>query len=161
MRRFASLLDQLAFPIKRSLSIGCGSYPEFASLYECHPRALHIGLDRDMFALKGNAGFQPFLDQQPALIQANGLRLPFACKFDLILIRHPDVAKLSESWTTILQQIPFYLEKVLLITTYSLDEYEFVRHRVTLPAYPLNENALTPVDLVGHDKFVLAYQVSP
>jgi hypothetical protein len=130
--RFASILAQL--PIgTRQLSIGCGAFEESACLPDC------IGID-----VEAGCGH----------VQADGRWLPFACPFDLTIIRHPDVARNPAAWGSILQAYP----GLLLVTLYSPDEVDFVRQHVSRRRYPISERRLAPVDATGRDKFVLVFQ---
>ncbi|MBZ0308017.1 MAG: hypothetical protein K8I82_18260, partial [Anaerolineae bacterium] len=83
------------------------------------------------------------------------VHLPFACTFGLILIRHPDVNKYPDRWKTIFETLPAYLNGVLLVTTYTLDELCFVKNQLQLPPVPFAEAPLAPVDLVGRDRYYI------
>ena len=145
--RFAALLDQLTLPEipRRTLSIGCGAFTEYALLHQRWRGWLHLGIDWDREALR--------TAPQETVIVADAQQLPFACDFGLILIRHPDVIKCPHNWTAIIQQAPRFLahEGVLLITTYSLQEWDFVQRIIKLQT--IDTANLPPIDLVGRDKF--------
>lgn len=129
----------------RLLNIGCGAFVEAPALRKLLPGWAVIGLD--IVRLKKNSAW---------LIQADAVHLPFACKFGLILVRHPDVNKYPERWKTIFENLPAYLDGVLLVTAYTFDEIEFVRNHLDLPPISVSEPPLAPVDLVGRDKYYVS-----
>lgn len=147
--RLLGLIKQLpidAHTTPRLLNIGCGAFVEAPALEQMLPHWTIIGLD-----------IVPLKQKPVVQIQADGLRLPFNCEFGLILIRHPDVAKYPERWKAIFENLSPYLNGALLITTYTIDEADFVRRRVKLPRLMLYESKLSPVNLAGQDKFFAAY----
>lgn len=154
LARLESLLARLPVPPAppRSLSIGCGSFAEYSLLANRWGAWLHVGLDWDRTAL-GEA------QHEAGRLNANALHLPFACRFALILIRHPDVARYPQQWGAILGDVPRWLVQngVLLITTFTAAELSFAQVYCSLPRLALAELSLAPPNLVSHDRFFLAY----
>jgi hypothetical protein len=143
LQRLASILAQLPLPnpLTHSLSIGCGYFSESILLEERFPAALHVGLD---------IYFTELLQGQ-AVLQADGRALPFARqRFDLLLIRHPDIDRRPQTWATILPCLGEYLtpQGVALVTLYSASESDFVRDHLALPALCLPEAQLHSVNIV-------------
>jgi hypothetical protein len=153
--RFASILHQLHLvdDPPRSLNIGCGDFPEFKHLRDHRPAWTHIGLDPDLNALRRASHASPRLC-------ADGVRLPFAITFSLLVIRHPDVARNRAAWQGIFVDVPQLLARdaLLLVTSYDLDEIEFAQQSIRLRYVPLNEARLAPPDLAGRDRFALVFR---
>lgn len=147
--RLESILHQLKIPstaTPRLLNIGCGAFVESALLREFFPAWTMIGLD--IIRLKKKSVWQ---------VQADAVHLPFACTFGLILIRHPDVNKYPERWKAVLENLPHFLDGILLVTTYTFDELSFVRGCTHLPQTLISEQSLSAVPFAGEDKFFVAY----
>ena len=153
VKRFASILAGLRPPSypARSLELGCGPFATHSILQARFPGWLHAGLEIDADELRP-ARSRP-------VILADAQRLPFCAAFALILIRHPDVALHPDGWSAVLAGCPRVLVDggILVATTYSLEEREFVRRRVALERCVVDETALAPVNLAGEDRCVLAY----
>jgi SAM-dependent methyltransferase len=153
-QRLAKVLQNLPIPPspQRTLNIGCGEFHEAEFFCQHWAGWLHIGLDWDYLALD---------NASPAVgrIQANALYLPFACDFSLILIRHPNIPHHPDNWSRILQNIPARLAPrgILLVTAYHLDERDFIHRHVSLPTQSIGPHDLAPLDLVGRDRYLLAY----
>jgi hypothetical protein len=157
MERLASIIQVLPVPdhIPYTLNIGCGEFSESNLFQQMWSGWLHIGIDLDHDALR----------QSPptiARIQSNAKQLPFPLgfRFGFILIRHPDIARSGESWSVIFHTIPAYLAQggILLLTFYTLDEYDFAAHRINLERMSIKPQLLAPLGLVGRDKHILAYR---
>lgn len=150
--RFASILAALPIPNRppRSLSLGCGVFPELPILRERWADWLHIGVDVDGGVLR-----------QGVRVQAHAARLPFACDFSLIIIRHPDIARWRAGWRAVLTTAPRYLARggVLLATSYTLDEHEFIC--AAQPLLQMPPALFLPPDLAGRDRYVAVYVCQP
>lgn len=154
MSRFASILNQLPIPIypPRSLSVGCGAFLEYDDLCTFRPDWLHLGVDQDRIMLR----------KRLPVIVAEAPHFPFDCLFSLVIVRHPDLDKTPENWQIIFDHLPSLITRggFLLITTYTYAEYQTVIDNLPWPAYPLDLVTLTPPDLVGSDRYVLAFMMS-
>jgi len=155
MSRFASILSQLSIPAypRRSLSVGCGAFLEYGDLGAFRPDWLHLGLDQDRVVLR----------KRLPVIVAEAPYFPFACLFALVIVRHPELDKTPENWRIIFDHLPPLIAPggFLLITTYTYAEYQVVIDYISRPAYPLDLVALAPPDLVGSDRYVLAFKAFP
>jgi hypothetical protein len=82
--------------------------------------------------------------------------------YDLLVMRHPDIARFPDQWRGVLGQVAHWLtaDGLIIITTYSLDEVQFVKsllqQLVTLSAdAPYTSK---PLDLQGNDRYIVAYR---
>jgi hypothetical protein len=86
-------------------------------------------------------------------------------QYDLLVIRHPDIARRTDEWSRVLRQGVRSLspDGHIVVTTYSLDEIEFVwsvfpdQSVSLIPGAPYTSTAL---DLQGNDRYIAAYQRS-
>lgn len=148
-QRLIAFLQQLPFlpSTGRLLSVGCGAFDEASALRKVFPHWHCIGVDIDPLAR--------------ATLRADGCRLPFARKplFDLILVRHPDVALRGAAWQTILSELPRFLMPAawLVVSTYSADEVQ--RLRQIAPFLQMASTANLPaINLLGQERHMLTYQ---
>jgi hypothetical protein len=159
--RLSSALNQLP-QSARVLEIGCGDCNgvPLASI----AGALYIGVDIDLAALHRAIHCQPAINQTALhFIQADIAHLPLRAQFDLILVRHPDIDKQRRAWECILAGIAPLLASTgtLLVTTYSVAEMETIDGWLAatgLIRLPLDAARLADTDLIGRDRFVIAYQ---
>jgi trans-aconitate methyltransferase len=139
----------------RLLNVGCGAYHSAEALREALPGWAHYGVDLDGEALRRARHQTPDL----RLVQADARRLPALLRtsFGLILIQHPDLYQCRAAWNQIIPALPALLAPggALLIALYASEEVDIIRTLALPPAYPLN--GLAPVDLAGHDRFLLAF----
>ncbi len=141
--------------VRWALDAGCGACPPARTLHELFPAAVLLGIDRDPFVLRG----KPFL----RLIVGDVARLPLArsVRFDLILIRHPDVDRHLERWRQASMGLPGWLrpEGRMLVSCYAAHEVETMRAALLAGgARPLDiDVGLPPVDLAGQDRYVLGF----
>jgi SAM-dependent methyltransferase len=158
--RLRSILAQL--PLRglpaRALDVGCGAFPSAEALRETLPGWTIYGLDRDGEALRRARQEAPFL----RLIRADARDLPglLRATFGLIVVRHPDLFRYRAAWSQIIAALPGLLAPggALLIALHAPEEVEIVRALDLPPALPLDDFALPPADLAGHDRFALAYR---
>ena len=147
--RIESILAELPCP-QLVLELGCGSDDAAAQYFSrACPRTRWIGIDRDVTRLASLPHW---------VVQADIRRLPLWAQADLVVIRHPDIDRRPVDWQAALAVVPHLLVKggLLLITTYSLHEYETIGKWVgKLPFQPrkLEEMSLAAADLVGRDRF--------
>jgi SAM-dependent methyltransferase len=139
----------------RVLNVGCGIYPSARTLREALPGWALYGVDLDGEALRRARRQTPDLH----LIQADARCLPALLRtsFGLIVVRHPDLYGSRAAWSQIISALPALLtpRAALLITVYAPEEAEVIRALTLPPAYPLD--GLAPVDLAGHDRYVLVF----
>ena len=157
LARLRSLLAQLPLDSlpPRALEVGCGAYPAARVLAEVLPGWVLYGIDCDGEALRHARQEAPSL----RLLQADALQLPglLCARFGLILVRHPDLYRHLDTWRAIIGGLPSLLPPrgVLVITLYTPEEVDAIHLPGLPPLFPLDENALAPVDLDGRDRFVV------
>jgi trans-aconitate methyltransferase len=155
--RLRSALTQipLAGLPPRLLNVGCGAYHSAGVLREVLPGWRRYGVDLDGEALRCARDHTPDL----RLVQADARSLPALLRtlFGLILVRHPDLYQCRAAWNQIIPALPALLPPggALLVALYTPEEVDIIRALAPLPAYPLN--GLAPVDLAGHDRYLLAF----
>lgn len=139
----------------RVLNVGCGSFPSAGELRAALPGWTLYGVDID-----GAALCRAYRANGVRLIQADATALPLALqvRFGLVLVRHPDVFR-RRAWAEIIPRLPALLAPggLLLIMVYAPEEVRLIRSLPLLPDYPLDEDNLAAADLVGRDRFVLAF----
>jgi hypothetical protein len=137
------------------LELGCGAFRE-APLYSVVFGTVQIiGIDR----------YLPYAIPDALCIQADAAQLPFSRRFDLIVIRHPDVDRHPDAWFAAITLTPDHLNDggLLLITTYSAGEAIQARDWLkTTPLIPVTPNPMNEPDipapnLSGRDRFVWLY----
>ncbi len=155
--RLISVLRQLP-PPRRVLDLGCGDCRDAAAYYESgwSPDTLLVGLDLDFHTLRqtNKRAIHP--------VQADLMHLPLRARFDLILVRHPDVARQPAAWEFALNHLIGWLADPgsVLITTYSVLEVDTLRGWLagnTLKLLALDTSRLAAPGLAGRDRFVMAY----
>jgi SAM-dependent methyltransferase len=148
------------------LEIGCGDCDgvPLASI----AGALYVGVDIDLAALhmailRRAIHCQSTINQTALhFIQADIAHLPLRAHFDLILVRHPDVDRHRAAWERAFRGIVPLLTRagILIVTTYSVAETETIRGwlgTTGLIHLPLDTGRLAETDLIGRDRFVIAY----
>lgn len=143
------------------LELGCGNSADALRFYAIARDAvpLLVGVDHD-FAVLRNADRSAI-----HLLQADIAHLPFCTQFDLVIARHPDIDRHASAWQKALIHGPDLLNKdgILLLTTYSLSEYERVKDWLMsskLADLPLAIEHLAPPGLQGRDRFILSWRNS-
>lgn len=140
------------------LNIGCGAFEPARELRQLLPGALIVGVDVAWWLLQPNPNAH--------IIAADGVHLPFRTshRFDLIIIRHPDVHQRQKSWAHLLGNIHQHLseEGKLLISCYTSYELSII-HQILPAMLQQNvsihkKNDLSPPGLVGHDRHLLIAQ---
>jgi hypothetical protein len=121
--------------------------------------ALYIGVDIDLAALRRTARQQ----QTFWPIQADITCLPLRSQFDLILVRHPDADRHRRVWERAFAGMEHLLTSagIVIATTYSVAEMETIDGWLAATALirlPLDTARLADTDLIGRDRFVIAYQ---
>lgn len=161
MLRLASALIQLpaAHP-SRALDVGCGDCVSLYALRHARPGWTFVGLDLDCTALRLAHQRDPDL----RLICADARTLPglLRAHFGLILVRHPDLFRRAAVWRAVIARLPALLAPggTLLITVYAPEDLDRLAG-LALPApLALDERALAPVDMAGHDRYVRAYRAA-
>lgn len=141
--------------VRWALDAGCGAFPTARTLEELFPAAVLLGIDRDPFALRGKPSLR--------LIVGDVARLPLArsVRFDLILIRHPDVDRHRQVWQQACLLLPGWLRPGgrVLVSCYAAHEVEAVREMLRAGgALPVTlAGSLPPVDLSGQDRYLLGF----
>jgi SAM-dependent methyltransferase len=189
LARFSTALTALPLDparVRRVLEVGCGTFATAAILRGAFPAALVIGVDHDPGVLRSQPGTAVLVQNLMTCLESRGsntgepggfiqgisldctlaadaARLPLAAhvRFDLIVVRHPDVARLPDRWRAVCAALPGRLTRqgVVLITTYTPDEQAWMQtalRRHGLLPQPVSPD-LAPVDLAGHDRFVRVY----
>jgi SAM-dependent methyltransferase len=155
--RLISVLRQLP-PPRRALDLGCGDCRDAAAYYESGwtPDTLLVGLDLDFHTLHqaNKSAIHP--------VQADLTRLPLRARFDLILVRHPDVARQPAAWEFALNHLIDWLADpgFALITTYGVSEVDSLRGWIAgsaLKPLALDTSRLAAPGLAGRDRFVMVY----
>ncbi|MBN1964951.1 MAG: hypothetical protein JW910_09905 [Anaerolineae bacterium] len=150
---------QALFPdpagVRRVLNLGCGAFPEANLLRQCFPAAQLLGIDRDHRALRAVPGV--------ALLVGEGERLPFGdeVRFELVLVRHPDVDRDSVAWGRVGAAVPARLvgNGRVLVSCYAAHEGAVLRDGLLRGgAVPLAlPGGLPAVDLAGRDRILLVF----
>lgn len=158
LRSVVSALSTANLP-PRLLSVGCGVYPCAATLHGARPGWTLWGIDRDGAALREARRRDPLL----RLVQADVRTLPglLVGGFGLVLVRHPDLFR-SAGWAVVLPGLRGLVAPggALVITLYALDEAEMVRRLGLVGSDPAgDEAAFAPVDMAGHDRYVVVVRV--
>jgi SAM-dependent methyltransferase len=158
--RLRSILRALGFGWPRTaLDLGCGAGDAARICHALWPAASIIALDIDARALRH---LRPGARLWP--LQADLRALPLAGRFDLVIARHPDVHRYSIAWHAGLWAATGLLGAggILLVTAYEPDEIARVRgwlaQHPDLYAFDPPAEAIGPPDLVGHDRFYMAYR---
>ena len=157
--RLRSALAQ--FPIAdlppRALNVGCGEFPAAAVLRQARPGWTLYGLDRDEVALHRAHRDDPAL----RLVCADARDTPYIlrARFGLVLVRHPDIFRDRAVWAVALPRLITLLAAggTLLITCYTAEESALIAALDLPPALALDEDALAPPNLAGHDRYIHAY----
>jgi hypothetical protein len=95
------------------------------------------------------------------LVEADVQRLPFATKFDLIIIRHPDLDRHYDAWHSAIFNLPVTPNGIVVITVYSTAEAERVRDwfsALQFSPLQLDTSRLHPIHLDGRDRFIFVYR---
>ena len=141
----------------RVLNVGCGDFPAAGALHQARPTWTLYGLDRDEAALRRARQADPSL----RLICADARDAPhiLRARFGLVLVRHPDIFRDRAMWAVALPRLVTLLAAggVLLITCYTAEESALIAALDMPPMLALDESALAPPNLAGHDRFLHAY----
>jgi hypothetical protein len=82
--------------------------------------------------------------------------------YDLVVIRHPDIARFPDQWIGILGQVAHWItaDGLIIITTFSLDEVQCVKSLLQQPVTLSADSPYTskPLDLQGNDRYIVAYR---
>ncbi len=157
LSRFGNFIKNLPLhPVNRILELGSAEGQSTETLMARYPAAAIYGVDDDLAALQRvPPPMQPIL--------ADVRALPFNMRFDLIVIRHPDIDRSSQAWEQAIRGTPALLAPggLLIVTCYSLPEAERLRGWLdALPLMPMKlPETLSAPDLSGRDRFIfsLAY----
>lgn len=144
----------------RLLSVGCGLYPCGPTLHGARPTWALWGIDRDGAALRSARQRDPSLRLVRADVRSlPGLLRPLVGGFGLVLVRHPDLFR-SAGWAAVLPDLRALAAPggALVITLYAPDEAEMVR-RLGLTQGAQDQSMYAPVDMAGHDRFVIVCPV--
>jgi SAM-dependent methyltransferase len=158
LARLRSILAQLPLADlpPRLLNVGCGVFPSARLVRDVLPAWALYGLDLDGTALRRARRDTPSL----RLVQADAKDLPglLRARFGLVVVRHPDVHR-RPAWCRIVPRLPALLAPggLLLITLYAPEEVDTVRALNLPPARLLDESALAPSALAGHDRYALVF----
>lgn len=145
------------------VDLGCGAAQDELHYRSLWPDAVIVGLDSDRLAALGwRQGLRG--DERFFFVRGDAARPPLASRFDIVLVRHPDLSQRSEGWRKALAATVGLLSVrgALLVTTYSLPESEWVRRwldaETDLASLALDEALLAPVGMSGRDRYALAYR---
>jgi hypothetical protein len=160
--RLESLLRCLPVP-RYAVDLGCGAAQDALVYRAAWPEVVIIGLDSDRLA---GLGWRQGLrgDERLFFVRGDATSPPLAPRFDVVLVRHPDLNRRLEGWRLALPAAAGLLriDGVLLVTTYSLSEIERARRwldpETALTPLVLNPVMLAPVGLSGRDRYALAYR---
>ncbi len=160
LARLHGALAQL-FPdpdvVHRVLNVGCGSFPSARVLRQLFPSALLLGIDLHATTWRRAAGLH--------LIAADAVRLPLAghVRFDLILLRHPDVDRRPAHWREVCAGLPGRLKNGgrILASCYTGHEAAFCRAGILAAGDVLPISSIlaspAPPNLAGQDRLLLAF----
>ena len=155
--RLVSVLRQLPAP-RRVLDLGCGDCRDVVAYYESGWLAdTHVvGIDLDFRGLAKIGG------RTIHLAQADFRQLPLSASFDLILIRHPDIARNKVAWQYAVKQLSEWLSGngAVLISTYSVPEMDMIRdwlRGTAFRSFALDMTNIVPPGLAGRDRFLMVY----
>ncbi len=171
-RRFLDALDKAIPPAERAgmarvLLVGPGRDDPVPELLTLFPQSRLTLIELDPEVVSSLRGRLP--ETAPVELvsgdAANPDELP-AGPYDLVLIRHPDIARQMERWQDVLKLAGhrLRLEGVLVVSTFSLPEIAFV-HRVlatqNIAIVPGSPYTAVPVPLQGNDRYVLIARKTP
>ncbi len=159
LRSVLSSLSTAGLP-PHLLSVGCGVYPCAPTLHGARPGWTLWGIDRDGAALRQARQRDPSLRLVRADVRSlPGLLRPMLGGFGLVMVRHPDLFR-SAGWAAVLPELRSLVAPggALVITLYAPDEAEMVR-RLGLTNGAVDQSAFAPVDMAGHDRFVIVCHV--
>jgi hypothetical protein len=163
--RFLDALKQLIDDraVKQVLIVGPGTIDPITDLLTVLPSAHLILIEADPVAA---ATLQRRWDSTPRVrcICGDAANSEFAQgPYDLVVIRHPDIAQFSNRWAKVLEGVVRSTASngLLIVSTYSLDELQFVSAVLhTQPVCPVAGAPYTtiPLGLQGNDRYIAAYQ---
>ena len=151
--------------VRLVLSVGCGSFPTAGPLRRLFPAAMLVGIDHSLDDLRAGRGRWGVADVR--LIGGDAARMPLAgmARFDLILIRHPDVDRHPERWRQVCRALPRVLSPGgrVLVSCYAAHEMAAIRAGLIAGgAKPLPARlSLAPVDLIGQDRWLVGFMCEP
>lgn len=163
--RLHGLLSQLPTP-RYVVDLGCGAAQDVHVYRAVWPSACIVGLDHARIATVGRraaSGQRARRDGPFHLVIGDAAQPPLAPWFEAILVRHPDLDRLPESWARALHGAAHLLRAggALLVTTYSLAEVERIARWLDsdplLCPLALDRATLGPAGLSGRDRHALAY----
>jgi hypothetical protein len=151
--------------IRNILVIGFGSNDEFIVLSDLYPDAHIVAIDIDSQAVAKLQKFCDLNDSEKltvAELDARRLTQRDTEEVDLTIIRHPNVDDQSGIWALVLSCVVSLMRarSILVITTFSLSEMEFVLDKVNstaLSAIPGAPYSIEPVALSGADRHIGAF----
>jgi SAM-dependent methyltransferase len=155
--RFAEVLKQLPpLPVLRVLDLGCGAARCALAIRGRWPGATIFGVDWMVTDVQKRV---PTFGSIQADLRALPLRRG---QFGLVVIRHPNVDQVPETWKTAIQSVPNIVceDGLLLVTCYNLAELERVRFWLSgQTEIRVSPERLTQPDGVGHDRYVAAWRI--
>ena len=160
--RLASILAQLDGP-RKVLELGCGAFAGALKIYSRGSEMFLLGMDRDPQRLSQAHPQVP----DAWFLQADITSLPLSLtyRFDLVVVRHPDIDRDPGEWRSSLAAAPGFLATSgwLVVTTYSAAELEQIRGWLSLTElrnFPLDTHRLAAPGLQGRDAFVMCWNLS-
>ncbi len=156
MSRFKAALSALPAPAT-VLDVGCGACHTRDILHALWQDATLIGVDADPTELPR----QPLL--QTMILCADVCALPFCDPFDMVLCRHPDLDRHRTVWAAFFQNVRRWARQTVLVTTYTLPEFEALSKWVGKPLAGWQEVGmanLPPAGIDGRDAWVGAWVVA-
>jgi spermidine synthase len=152
--------------VRELLIVGPGRYEVCVDLLTLFPRSRLTAIDINPAVIEHLADRLSEYGERVHTVTGNAADLPEAAPgpYNLVVIRHPDVARASETWQKAITACASEMSAggMLVVTTYSLPEASFVdRAAEALPLTMRSGSPYTaiPVALQGNDRYILAYEL--
>ncbi len=154
-----ALPPAVAGPVRRVLEVGCGADVSVLALRRVFPSAALFGLDRDWRVVSRVPAAFTFV--------ADAARLPLAqhIRFELVLIRHPDVYRSRTGWLAACATLPARVTPggYVLVSCYERAELRQIERALTqggVQGVALPAQRLAPVDFAGRDRYIQAFRAA-
>lgn len=139
------------------LEVGCGACQTEDVLHGLWQETTLIGVDSDPNELPRHTSAHTLF------LCANVCALPFRDPFDMVLCRHPDIERQTRAWAGFFRDVGRWARQTVLVTTYTLPEFEIVYGWVKASLVGWRElgiGNLPPAGIDGRDAWVGAWLVA-
>jgi len=141
--------------------VGAGDCDECAALIAVFPTSHVTAIDAVPGAVQ--QARRRFVSQGVEVLEGDAADiLPTLPRFQVVLVRHPDVDRQPAGWAHNLTACAAYLEQggVIVVTAYTFHEVEWLRAHIesSCPGLRLQPvDPLIPVAISGADRYILVY----